>query len=107
MDKKFNNIDDLLRSTLDNFEQKPNVGVWKNISSNLKDGNTFGFLSGKTLWFIAGLIFLSALISVFNHPFRSNVQVRSKLAHTSAEATEDQSIINTKESNSPNSIKNL
>jgi hypothetical protein len=107
MDKKFNNIDDLLRSTLDSFEQKPDLSVWKKISSNLKEGNNFVFLSGKTLLFVAGLILLSALISLFNHPFRSNIPVESELTQTSSEIKSGgQEIMETEDSGTQNSIKN-
>jgi hypothetical protein len=69
MDKEFKNIDDLLRNTLNNFEQKPNPGVWKRISSGLPGKSFLDFLTAKVVWTLAGAIAVLILIILLTSEF--------------------------------------
>lgn len=62
MEKEFNNIDDLLRDTLNGLEKKPSEGVWANISSTLPGAAKGGIFTSALLWSVIALIGLVVIV---------------------------------------------
>jgi hypothetical protein len=106
MEKEFKNIDDLLRDSLSNLEQKPSSSVWKKISNTLPGNYFSGMFYSKTFWTVLTGIVAVVLFLLINRT-STLTETKTEVYNNSQPATIQNQNLNSADFSDKKEIKDL